>query len=157
MNAPTPGPWRCKRPESVLVIVYTRTGAVLMLRRADHPRFWQSVTGSLEWDEVSLLATARREVHEETGLEPESGWQDWDWSHEFVIFPEWRHRYAPGTTTNREHVFSLELPVPVPVMLNPKEHLESAWLGFPEAHARATSWTNRLAIARVAQARGFAL
>ena len=31
---------RFKRPESVLVVVYTRSGKVLLLRRADHPEFW---------------------------------------------------------------------------------------------------------------------
>jgi len=154
MSAPAVAMRRPKRPESVLVVVYTRTSEVLMLRRADHALFWQSVTGSLEWDDPDLASTARREVQEETGLASETGWRDWSWSNEFVIFPEWRHRYAAGTTTNREHVFSLELPESLPVTLNPKEHLEYGWLSFAEAQHRATSWTNRLAIARLAQARG---
>ena len=56
-----------KRPESVLVLVYTLAGEVLMLRRKYPRDFWQSVTGSLEWDEVPIDA-AIRELQEETGL-----------------------------------------------------------------------------------------
>lgn len=144
-----------KRPESVLVVVYTRPGQVLMMRRADHPLFWQSVTGSLEWDDADLAATARREVREETGLAPETGWHDWCWSNEYVIFPEWRHRYAPGVMRNREHVFSLELAAPEPIVLNPLEHHEYVWVDFAKARTLATSWTNRDAIERIGRARGF--
>ena len=57
-----------KRPESVLVVVYTRTGKVLLLRRADHPEFWQSVTGSMEWGDEQPAETAVRELREETGI-----------------------------------------------------------------------------------------
>ena len=43
---------------------------VLLLERADHPGYWQSVTGS--WDPgESLRQTAVREVREETGLDAE--------------------------------------------------------------------------------------
>ena len=48
-----------KRPESVLVVVHTADGLVLMLERVSPPRFWQSVTGSLEPGE-SFEAAARR-------------------------------------------------------------------------------------------------
>ncbi|MHB1949922.1 MAG: dihydroneopterin triphosphate diphosphatase [Acidiferrobacteraceae bacterium] len=144
-----------KRPESVLVVVYSQPGEVLMMRRADHPLFWQSVTGSLEWDDADLAATARREVREETGLSPESGWRNWHWSNEYIILPEWRHRYAPGTVRNREHVFSLELAASAPVVLNPLEHHEYRWVDFSAAHRLATSWTNQDAIERVGRACGF--
>lgn len=138
---------RYKRPESVLVVIYTATGKVLMMRRADHPLFWQSVTGSLEWDTRDTRATAVRELREETGIEvAPSQLRDWHASNRYVIFPEWRHRYAPGVTENTEHVFSLELPVEPRVTLNPAEHSAYAWLDFPDAAATATSWTNRDAI-----------
>ena len=48
-----------KRPESVLVIVYTRTGKVLLMHRKDRPGFWQSVTGSMKWDERDPVVTAQ--------------------------------------------------------------------------------------------------
>ena len=35
-----------KIPESVLVVIHTPDLRVLLLERADHPGFWQSVTGS---------------------------------------------------------------------------------------------------------------
>jgi dATP pyrophosphohydrolase len=43
---------RYKRPESVLVVIHTATGEVLVLRRCQPPDFWQSVTGSLRWEEI---------------------------------------------------------------------------------------------------------
>ena len=44
---------------------------VLLLERADHPGYWQSVTGSQNQGEI-LRQTAIREVFEETGLDAES-------------------------------------------------------------------------------------
>ena len=57
-----------KRPESVLVVVTTRAGKVLLLRRADHPEFWQSITGSMEWGDEQPVEAAARELREETGI-----------------------------------------------------------------------------------------
>lgn len=135
-----------KRPESVLVLVYTRDGEVLLLRRRDDPDFWQSVTGSLEWDELPAQA-APRELTEETGI---AGFEtvDRQASNTFVIFPRWRQRYAPGITENLEHVFTVELDGRVPVTLCPGEHLEYDWLPRDVAIRRASSWTNREAIER---------
>jgi dATP pyrophosphohydrolase len=141
-----------KRPESVLVVVHTPT-RVLLLRRTDEPRFWQSVTGSMHWDETSPLVTAVRELREETGLEvPPSQLRDWGIQRRYQIFPRWRHRYAPGTIENTEHQFSLALPAESAIYVNPAEHSEYAWLGFGEAAARVFSWTNRAAIEALARA-----
>ena len=57
-----------KRPESVLVVIYSKTGHVLMMQRVFPKEFWQSVTGSLEWGENAEQA-AKRELKEETGLD----------------------------------------------------------------------------------------
>ena len=57
-----------KIPESVLVVIYTAAGDVLLIRRADAPDFWQSVTGSKDRVEESFRDTAVREVQEETGI-----------------------------------------------------------------------------------------
>lgn len=135
-----------KRPESVLIVVYTRTGKVLLIRRKDRPAFWQSVTGSMKWDEHDPAVTACRELMEETGLSANDGLRDWEKNYRFEIMPQWRRRYAPGTSENLEHVFSLELADEATVTLNPAEHVEFEWLPFSEAEERATSWSNRDAI-----------
>ncbi len=139
-----------KRPESVLVVVHTRA-RVLLLRRTDRPDYWQSVTGSMHWDEQAPVEAAVRELREETGLEvPPQRLRDWRLSRRYTIFPEWRHRYAPGTVENTEHLFSLELPEESAINVNPAEHTEYAWVPFGEAAARAFSWTNRAAIEALA-------
>ncbi len=144
-----------KRPESVLVLIFTTQGEVLLLRRSDHPAFWQSVTGSLEWYEDDLGAVAKRELAEETGIVAERGWRDWETSHQYEIYPEWRYKYEPGTARNIEHIFSLELDARVPVVLHPREHEEYEWVAWSEAVSRVTSPSNRWALATLGQARGF--
>ncbi len=138
---------RYKQPLSVLVLVHTSDLHVLLLERADFPGHWQSVTGSRDEDE-SFAATARRELLEETGIDAETygGPVDWNLAQDYVIFPQWRHRYRPGTTHNTEHVFSLDVRTPVPVMLAPREHLRHVWLPWRAAAERCFSWTNREAI-----------
>ena len=109
-----------KRPESVLVVVTTRSGKVLLLRRADHPEFWQSITGSMEWGDEQPAETAARELHEETGIMvPPAQLTDRQIQQRYEIFPQWRHKYAPGVTENTEHFFSIELPDEQTVTLSP--------------------------------------
>ena len=136
-----------KQPISVLVIVHTSDLHVLLLERADFPDHWQSVTGSRDDDEA-LPDTARRELFEETGIEADAygGPVDWNFSQPYEIFPQWRHRYPPGTTHNVEHVFSLDVRTTVPVRLAPREHLRHLWLPWRVAAERCFSWSNRDAI-----------
>lgn len=135
-----------KKPVSVLVVIHTPALEVLLLERAGHPGYWQSVTGSQEGEE-SLIDTARREVLEETGLDTRRyTLTDWQLTNTFEIFPEWRHRYAPGITSNREHVFGLMVPAPLPVSLAPGEHLAYRWLPWRQAANECFSWSNRDAI-----------
>lgn len=135
-----------KKPVSVLVLIHTPALEVLLLERAAHPGFWQSVTGSQEGDE-SLLGTAIREVAEETGIatRPEDV-VDWHLANRFEIFPEWQFRYPPGVTENIEHVFSLMLPSPQTIFIAPDEHLGHRWLSWREAARTVFSWSNRDAI-----------
>lgn len=122
-----------KQPVSVLVVIHTADGRALLLERADRPGYWQSVTGSREGDEA-LCDTARREVFEETGLVAgPPALSDWGIDNLYEIYPHWRHRYAPGVTHNREHVFGLVVPDAVPVRLAPREHLQWRWLPWREA------------------------
>jgi len=138
---------RFKQPVSVLVIVHPVQLHVLLLERADFPGYWQSVTGSRDEDK-SLADTARRELLEETGIEADryGGPVDWHLEQQYEIFPQWRHRYLPGTTMNTEHVFSLDVGEPVPVRLSVREHLRHVWLPWEAAAARCFSWSNRDAI-----------
>jgi dihydroneopterin triphosphate diphosphatase len=135
-----------KTPVSVLVVIHTPNQRVLLIERAAHPGYWQSVTGSQEGNE-SLLETARREVFEETGITaaPDTI-RDWHISNRFEIFEEWRDRYAPGVTHNLEHVFSLCIPEPIEVRLAPDEHRDQCWLPWQEAARKCFSWTNQDAI-----------
>jgi dATP pyrophosphohydrolase len=135
---------RCKRPESVLVVIYTGSLECLLLERAGPRGYWQSVTGSLRWDETAAECAAR-EVREETGLSPE-GLRDAHRDHVFTIYPEWRFRYAPGVETNLEHLWYLELPATEPIRLEPREHVAYEWLAIDAAIARVSSWTNREAL-----------
>jgi dATP pyrophosphohydrolase len=131
-----------KRPESVLAVVYTASDKCLLLQRADQPDFWQSVTGSLNWQEQDPAEAVRRELFEETGL-PIERIDNWRRVYVYPILPAWRSRYHPRVRFNFEHVFVVPLAEEKPVRLNPAEHRASAWLDFTEAEARASSWTNR--------------
>jgi len=140
-----------KIPVSVLVVIHTPDNQVLLLERADHPGWWQSVTGSQDPDET-LLQTAIREVREETGLDAEACLlTDWGEANVYEIFECYRHRYAPGTTHNTEHVFGLEVPAPLPVCLAPAEHLDYRWLPAEQAAAKCFSPSNAEAIRALAR------
>jgi dATP pyrophosphohydrolase len=135
-----------KLPVSVLIVVHTPDLQVLLLERADRPGFWQSVTGSQHADET-LQDTASRELAEETGIDAARyGLVDWERQNRYEIYPQWRHRYAPGVTHNTEHVFSVQVPAPIAVTLAPREHLAYAWLPWEAAAERAFSWSNAAAL-----------
>ncbi len=139
-----------KLPVSVLVVIHTPARQVLLLERADHPGYWQSVTGSQNPGET-LRDTAVREVYEETGLDAtQFALSDWGIRNVYEIYPEWRHRYAAGVTHNTEHVFGLKLPQPLPIRLAAREHLQYAWHDWEEAAARCFSPSNAAAIRRLA-------
>ena len=129
-----------KIPESVLVIVYTLALDVLIIERADHPGFWQSVTGSKATLDEPLPTVCVREVAEETGLRvPVEHLVDWKIT----------HLYAEGVTHNTEHVFGLCVPQRFEPQLNPLEHTRYQWLPWRAAADACFSWTNAEAIRRL--------
>lgn len=135
-----------KCPVSALVVIYTASLEVLLLERADHPGAWQSVTGSQDGSEA-IWETAIREVFEETALDAQSYlFRDWQINNVYEIYALWRHRYAPGTLYNTEHVFGLELPDRLPVQLSPREHINYKWVSWQEAAELVFSPSNRAAI-----------
>ena len=141
-----------KIPISVLVVVHTLALEVLLLERADRPGFWQSVTGSQEQEGELLRDTAVRELKEETGLDAARyELSDWQKQNRYEIYRNWRSRYAPGVTHNAEHVFGLQLPRPLEVVLAPREHVRYEWLPWQEAAEKVFSWSNAEAIRELPQ------
>ena len=164
------GERRFKVPESVLVVIHTAAGEVLLLERADAPGYWQSVTGSKDHALEPLVETCRREVFEETGIVIDAAaagpgaspdrrstashaicLRDWQMENVYDIYPRWRHRYAPDVSRNTEHVFGLRVPRTVAVRLAPREHLRLEWLEWRAAAERCFSPTNAEAIRRLPQ------
>jgi dATP pyrophosphohydrolase len=177
----TTGVFGKKQPVSVLVVIYAvpstelkacdqaavveqsgrmatgpstglRTGLeVLLLERADHPGYWQSVTGSREGMEA-LRDTAIREVFEETGIVAEKyQLTDWQVQNSYEIYPHWRHRYPAGVTQNTEHVFGLQLQERLDIRVSPREHLCFQWFSWQDAADIVFSPSNRAAILELAQ------
>jgi dihydroneopterin triphosphate diphosphatase len=138
-----------KRAQSVLVVICTRGGEFLLLRRTRPKGFWQSVTGSLSPGETPRHAAAR-EVFEETGLMVGGALIDLRQSRLFPIIRAWRHRYAQNVCFNREYWFALVVETRRLIRLNPREHSDYRWLPAGQAQALATSWTNRDAIRALA-------
>ncbi|WP_159878376.1 dihydroneopterin triphosphate diphosphatase [Aquitalea denitrificans] len=135
-----------KQPVSVLVVIHTMDGQVLLIERADKPGYWQSVTGSREGSE-SLLDTARRELLEETALDAHQHvLSDWQLHNRYEIYPHWRHRYPAGVTHNDEYVFGLQLAQPQSVQLAPGEHTAQQWLPWQQAAELVFSPSNATAI-----------
>ena len=141
-----------KIPESVLVVIHTADRQVLLIERADHPGFWQSVTGSKDAADEPLVTTVIREVMEETGIAigspdvPLANLRNWSLSNVYEIYAVWRHRYAPGVMQNTEHVFGLCVPRDVAVTLSPREHLQHEWLDWQAAADKCFSPSNAEAV-----------
>ena len=133
-----------KRPESVLIVIYTQTGQVLLMERLQPAQFWQSVTGSLEEDETPQI-TAERELFEETGIDD----VDVVYTHIqniYPIHPAWRHRYHPAIQFNKEYVFKVELPEQRDIQYNLDEHCAIRWLDKSLAVELCSSVSNTRAI-----------
>jgi len=138
-----------KIPQSVLVVIHTAQLQVLLLQRTGQPEFWQSVTGSKDFEDEDWQAVAAREVREETGIDahgPGCRLLDWQLENVYTIYPQWQHRYVPGVWHNTERVFGLEVPSYTPVGLNPREHTAFAWHAWHEAADRCAAASNAEAI-----------
>lgn len=129
----------------MLVVVYTDDAQILLLQRHSPFEFWQSVTGSLDADELPCDA-ARRELFEETGLKEEGELVDTGVSRKFTIDPRWRDRYPPGVTENTEYEWSYRLPSPVEIQISQDEHSKYCWLPIDAAIDAVWSCTNKQAL-----------
>jgi len=154
---------RFKIPLSVLVVIYTPQREVLLIKRAepdpDAPPFWQSVTGSKDYENEDWAETAAREVWEETGLDCRPGaplcahLHDWGLENIYTIYPRWLHRYAPGITHNTERVFGLMVPAVCDVVLHPREHTDFCWLPYAQAADLCFSPSNAEAVLQLTHLR----
>jgi dATP pyrophosphohydrolase len=137
-----------KIPQSVLVVIYTPSAQVLLIRRADAGT-WQSVTGSKDFEHETWAETAVREVQEETGIDalhPQCQLHDWQLENVYDIYPAWRWRYHPDVERNTERVFGLSVPEQTPITLSPAEHTDWQWQPWQAAADRCFSPSNAEAI-----------
>ena len=134
-----------RRPDSVLVVVYSDDAQILLLKRTTPFEFWQSVTGSLLEGETHADA-AVRELSEETGIVRNDSLTFSGTSRQFTIDERWRHRFAPGTVTNTEFEWRLRLPHAADVTLDLAEHSSYQWLPVDQAIDAVWSWTNKQAL-----------
>lgn len=132
-----------KRPESVLILVYTAQKDVLLLKRHNEKDMWQSITGSLLENELPSEA-AERELFEETGIKKKP--KNLNMFNTYEIYKMWLHKYENGVTHNKEHIFTLELSEKEDISINPDEHDEYIWLPRVKAAEKVFSHTNREAI-----------
>lgn len=137
-----------RRPESVLVIVYTDDEKILLLKRNKPFEFWQSVTGSLEADETPEDG-ARRELVEETGLVDEGDLIDTGRHQIFTIDPRWRDRFADGVTENKEYEWHFCLNSSLDIEIDAAEHSDWRWVCIDQAIDKVWSWTNKTALEKL--------
>lgn len=115
------------------------------MRRRSPFEFWQSVTGTLDANELPCDA-APRELIEETGLKEQGELVDTGISREFTIDPRWRDRYPPGVTRNTEHEWRYRLPTVMDIQINRDEHSAYCWMPIDAAIDAVWSWTNKEAL-----------
>ena len=111
--------------------------ALLLHRTPERGGFWQILTGRREPGE-SLLATAARELHEETGFAPPLGdLRDLAYVHSFALDPGLvpASGSAPARVPvfARETAFALRVPAGSEPRLDAREHDEYRWLPIDHA------------------------
>lgn len=112
----------------VQVIVYTRGPhpEILLLKRPpERGSIWQPVTGKVEPEDADTLATARRELAEETGIRAVEAMEDLDC--EF--------RFSKKGTPVSERLLAARVGAGVPVTLS-SEHVDFAWFSPENARDR---------------------
>jgi len=137
-----------RRPESVLIVVYTDQAEVLLLKRGAPFSFWQSVTGTLD-EKESHAHAAYRELLEETGLTDEGKMLETGRCRKFEIDPRWRDRYAPTDSHNTEYEYRYRLSKPVQIQLDVTEHSDYQWVDLAAAIDTVWSRTNKEALQRL--------
>lgn len=124
-----------RAPFNVLVIPYRRAGdgevEYALLQRSDNG-FWQGVAGGGENDETPA-ATARREAHEEAGIDPDSRFLPLD-TVAYVPVTEFRdsHLWGEAVYVIPQYCFGVLAPGDGELALS-DEHTAYRWLRYEEA------------------------
>jgi lipoyl(octanoyl) transferase len=138
------------RPETirlVKVIVHDGERVLLLHRRPERGDFWQPVSGTMEEDE-SPIATARRELVEETGHAAEPA--PLDLTQSFLIESQYLASRYPSPIIASEIVYRAELDSRVPIHIDTREHDDWGWFTLAEALEKVKWTDDREALERFA-------
>lgn len=142
-----------RRPESVLILVYTRGGETLLLQRRKPLALWQSITGSLDPGETHAEAAAR-ELVEETGFAADQRLTFTGTQREFEIDPRWHSSFPAGVTRNTEYEWRYLIDEATDIRIDQREHTAYCWLPVAEAIETVWSRTNRAALCQLLDEQG---
>jgi lipoyl(octanoyl) transferase len=129
------------RPETirlVKVIVHDGERVLLLHRRPERGDFWQPVSGTIEEDE-SPMATARRELVEETGHAGEPA--PLDLTQSFLIESQYLASRYPSPIIASEIVYRASLDSRMPIRIDTREHDDWGWFTLAEANDKIR-WTD---------------
>ncbi len=129
------------RPETirlVKVVVHDGERFLLLHRRCERGDFWQPVSGTIE-DSESPIATARRELVEETGHSAEL--VPLDLTQSFLIESQYLASRYPSPVIASEVVFRAELDSRLQIRIDPLEHDNWGWFSLVEANEKIR-WTD---------------
>ncbi len=122
----------------VKVVVHDKNRVLLLHRRRERGNFWQPITGSIEQGEAAI-ATARREIVEETGHPGDP--QPLGVTQSFMIESQYLASRYPAPIIASEISFTAALDSRLPIRIDRDEHDEYAWFTFGEAYEKI-QWTD---------------
>jgi lipoyl(octanoyl) transferase len=122
----------------VKVMIHDGDRVLLLHRKPERGNFWQPITGSIEPGEEPL-ATARREIAEETGQGGEP--LPMELTQSFMIESAFLAARYPAPIVASETLFSARLDAALPVRVDADEHDDWGWFSFAEAYERIR-WTD---------------
>jgi lipoyl(octanoyl) transferase len=129
------------RPETirlVKIIVHDGARVLLLHRRPERGDFWQPVSGTIEEDE-SAVATARRELVEETGHAADP--TPLDLTQSFLIESQYLASRYPSPIIASEIVFRAPIDSRVPIRIDTREHDDWGWFTLDRA-LQKIKWTD---------------
>lgn len=122
----------------VKVVIHDGERVLLLHRKPERGLFWQPITGSIEKGELPL-ATARREILEETGHSGEP--EPMDVTQSFLIDSAYLNARYPAPVIASEVTFAAQLDSSLPIRIDAEEHDDWGWFRFSEAYEKIR-WTD---------------